>query len=84
MRGLNKIYYNMFIKASTNDPHEISVLSRLKAGHWTKALICESDSEDILKDLASLTGLYKAQIDTKGSEDTKTSKLKMTGKRNIK
>jgi len=86
LRGLNKIYYNMFINASTNDPKEISMLSRMKTIHWTNALLCntETDSVSKMKQLVEMTNLYKSQINTKDSEDKAANKLKMVGKRDAR
>ena len=38
IRGLGKLYYNLNIESITTDPLQISVLSNLRAQHWSKAL----------------------------------------------
>ena len=61
LRGLNKIYYNMFINASTNDPKEISMLSRMKTTHWSDALLCNTEADNVqkMKQLVDMTAVYK-------------------------
>lgn len=86
LRGLNKIYYNMFINASTNDPKEISMLSRMKTKHWSDALLCNTEADNVqkMKQLVEMTAVYKTQINTQDSEDKSVNKLKMVGKRNAR
>jgi len=38
LRGLNKIYYNMVINASSTDENEVEMLSKLRARMWTSHL----------------------------------------------
>lgn len=86
LRGLNKIYYNMFINASTNDPREISMLSRMKTTHWSDALLCNTEADNVhkMKQLVEMTAVYKTQINTQDSEEKAVNKLKMVGKRNAR
>ena len=39
LRGLNKLYYNMCLEATSVDEHEINVLAKLDAQHWSKAML---------------------------------------------
>jgi 26S proteasome regulatory subunit N11 len=39
LRGLNKIYYNMVINATSTDECEVSMLRKLKLERWTKSLL---------------------------------------------
>lgn len=86
LRGLNKIYYNMFINASTSDPKEISMLSRMKTTHWSNSLLCNTEADNVkkMKKLVEMTAVYKTQINTRDSEDKAVNKLKMVGKRNAR
>lgn len=76
----------MFINASTNDPREISMLSRMKTTHWSDALLCNTEADNVqkMKQLVEMTAVYKTQINTQDSEDKAVNKLKMVGKRNAR
>ena len=76
----------MFINASTNDPKEISMLSRMKTKHWSDALLCNTEADNVqkMKQLVEMTAVYKTQINTQDSEDKAVNKLKMVGKRNAR
>lgn len=41
LRGLNKLYYNMNLEATSVDEHEINMLSKLDAKHWSNAMLAQ-------------------------------------------
>ena len=46
LRGLNKLYYNMSVISSTNDPLEMAMLAKIKSTNWIQVLACAENRDD--------------------------------------
>lgn len=68
LRGLNKLYYNMNVDSKCDKEHEVNMMCKLRAEHWSVTI--EMFHEKRLAQKAAQMITDKSRTDFKGGFDT--------------